>query len=126
MKAKGDTGTLPLMRRIALVTAASLLLATPAFAQAYSGNWACRDASTAKAGILTIYGEVYGFASTIVGDKSSGTGTITGYQDGVGFNDGGLRAARNIQAGRMIPDPTYGTAIQLETSDAIVMLCTPR
>lgn len=76
--------------------------------------------------MLTIYGSVYGFASTVVGDASSGTGTITGYQDGVGFNDGGLRTTRNVQAGRIVADPTYGQAMQLETSDAIVMLCTPR
>ena len=114
------------MRRIALIAALAALTATPAFAQNFTGNWACRDANATKAGILTIYGEVYGFASTVVGDVSSGTGTITAYQDGVTFNDGGLRTTRTIQVGRMIPDPTYGTAIQLETSDTIVMLCTPR
>lgn len=114
------------MRRIALIAALTLVSATPAFAQNFAGNWACRDATTAKAGILTIYGEVYGFASTVPNDGSSGTGTITGYQDGVAFNDGGLKAARDVQAGRIIPDPTYGTAIQLETAAAIVMLCTPR
>gem|GEM_PF-491814 len=126
MKAGPRPGTLSPMRRIALIAALTLLAAVPAHAQAYSGNWACRDATTAKAGILTLYGQVYGFASTTPGDQSSGTGTVTGYQDGVGFNDGGLRSTRNVQAGRMISDPTYGTAIQLETSDAIVMLCTPR
>ncbi|MBU1336181.1 MAG: hypothetical protein ACK4G5_14980 [Devosia sp.] len=114
------------MRRIALIAALTVLSAAPAMAQNFVGNWACRDATTAKAGILTIYGEVYGFASTVVGDASSGTGTITVYQDGVGFNDGGLKTARNMTAGRVIPDPTYGTAIQLETAEAIVMLCTPR
>lgn len=114
------------MRRIALIAAFTALTATPSHAQAYSGNWACRDATAARAGILTIYGDVYGFASTVVGDTSSGTGTITSYQDGVGFNDGGLNTGRGIKAGRMIPDPTYGTAIQLETAEAIVMLCTPR
>ena len=114
------------MRRIALIAAITALSASPALAQTFTGNWACRDATSAKAGILTIYGEVYGFASTVVGDKSSGTGTITAYQDGVGLNDGGLKATRSIQQGRLIPDPTYGTAIQLETADAIVMLCTPR
>lgn len=114
------------MRRIALTAVLIAFSATPAFAQAYSGNWACRDATTAKAGILTIYGGVYGFSSTVYGDKSSGTGSITSYDDGVGFNDGGLQTTRGIRAGRMIPDPNYGTAIQLETADAIVMLCTPR
>jgi hypothetical protein len=114
------------MRRIALIAALTAFTASPALAQNFTGNWACRDTTTAKAGILTIYGEVYGFASTTVGDTSSGTGTITAYQDGVTFNDGGLRTTRAIQIGRMIPDPTYGTAIQLETPEAIVMLCTPR
>ncbi|HEV7346042.1 MAG TPA: hypothetical protein VGN60_10480 [Devosia sp.] len=114
------------MRRIALTAILTVLTASPALAQNFTGNWACRDATTAKAGILTIYGGVYGFASTTRGDASSGTGTITGYQDGVSFDDGNLRAARGIQAGRVIPDPVYGSAIQLETAEAIVMLCTPR
>ena len=114
------------MRRIALIAALTALTAMPAMAQTFTGNWSCRDATTVRAGILTIYGQVYGFSSTVFGDASSGTGTITAYQDGVGFNDGGLRTTRSIQAGRLIPDPTYGTAIQLETADSIVMLCTPR
>lgn len=114
------------MRRIALIAAIAALSATPGFAQSFSGNWACRDATTLKAGILTIYGSVYGFASTTAGDTSSGTGTITGYEDGVSFDAGNLRTAKAIQAGRLVPDPTYGTAMQLETAEAIVMLCTPR
>lgn len=114
------------MRRIALIAALTALTAAPAMAQSFTGNWACRDATTVKAGILTIYGNVYGFASTVVGDPGSGTGTITGYEDGVSFDDGNLRSAKSIQAGRVIPDPTYGSAIQLETAEAIVMLCTPR
>jgi hypothetical protein len=114
------------MRRIALATALIALSAMPAFAQSFQGNWSCRDASTNRVGILTIYGSVYGYAAITAGDASSGTGTITGYQDGVGFEDGGLRTARNIVAGRLIPDPTYGTAMQLETSTEITMMCTPR
>ena len=113
------------MRRIALVSALILLSAAPALAQNFEGNWGCRDTALTKTGILTIYGEVYGFASRTVGDKSSGTGTITAYQDGVGFNDGGLQSARAIRNGRMVADATYGLAIQLETADAIVMHCTP-
>ena len=114
------------MFRIALVAALTALSAIPALAQSFEGNWGCRDATSAKSGILTIYGNVYGFASTTPGDGKSGTGTITGYQDGVAFNDGGLKTAGNIAAGRVIADPTYLAAIQLETADAIVMLCTPR
>ncbi len=114
------------MRRIALISALLALATTPTLAQQFQGNWSCRDGNANRAGILTIYGSVYGFASTTYGDTSSGTGTIMGYQDGVGFSDGPLRAARNVQAGRIIPDPNYGVAMQLETTDAIIMLCTPR
>lgn len=117
------------MKRFAPALAALLvlpLLAPPALAQAYRGNWACRDATAEKAGILTLYGQVYAFASTSFGDPVSGTGTLTGYADGVAFNDGPLRIARGIEAGRLIPDPATGVAIQLETSQAIVMLCNPR
>ncbi|WP_224703249.1 hypothetical protein [Devosia aquimaris] len=114
------------MRRIALTAALIALTASPALAQSFEGNWGCRDADGTKAGMLTIYGGVYGFASTIVGDTSSGTGTITGYQDGVGFNDGALKASRGIEAGRIVAHPNAGVAIQLETKTAAVMLCTPR
>ena len=114
------------MRRIVSALIAVAALSSPALAQDYQGNWACRDTQALKAGILTIYGQSYGFASTTYGDPSSGTGTLTGYQDGVGFNDGPLRAQRAIEAGRIIPDPDTGIAIQLETNEAIVMLCTPR
>lgn len=114
------------MRRFALCLALTALSATPALAQAYQGNWSCRDATTNRVAILTIYGDVYGWASRTAGDPSSGTGTLTGYQDGVGFNDGNLKASLSIQAGRLIDDMNYGTALQLETADAIVMLCNPR
>lgn len=114
------------MRRFALVLALTALSAAPAFAQAFQGNWSCRDATTNRAGILTIYGNVYGWASRTAGDPNSGTGTITPYQDGVGFNDGNFKANAGIQAGRTINDQTYGIALQLETAQAIVMLCNPR
>lgn len=114
------------MRRIALTAVLVALTASPALAQSFEGNWGCRDADAAKAGLLTIYGGVYGFASTVVGDTSSGTGTITGYQDGVAFNDGGLKDARGVQAGRIVANPSGGVAIQLETATAAIMLCTPR
>ena len=114
------------MRRIALTAVLLAISTAPGWAQAYSGNWSCRDATTNRVGILTIYGDGYGWASRTPGDRSSGTGSLTPYQDGVGFNDGNLRTASNITAGRMVPDPTYGSVIQLETPEAIVMLCTPR
>ena len=111
------------MLRIAPIAAAFALLATPAFAQSYVGNWGCRDATNPRAGILTIYDGVYGFASSTFGDTASGTGTVTGYQDGVAFTDGPLKSVRGIEAGRIVPDANAGTALQLETKDAIVLLC---
>lgn len=114
------------MHRFALCLALTALSAAPAVAQSYQGNWSCRDSTTNRAGILTIYGQVYGWASRTVGDPNSGTGTLTGYQDGVGFNDGNLKDKGGIQAGRLINDTTSGVAMQLETANAIVMLCNPR
>ncbi len=114
------------MRRFVLTLVLAALLVGPAAAQAYRGNWSCRDATSNRAGILTIYGEAYGYASRTPGDANSGTGTVTPYEDGVGFADGNLAGKAGIQAGRLINDPTYGYALQLETPQAIVMLCTPR
>jgi hypothetical protein len=114
------------MRRFVLSLALALLATVPVAAQTYQGNWSCRDATTERAGILTLYGQSYGWASRVAGDPNSGTGTLTPYQDGVGFNDGNLRSKAGIQAGRLINDPTHGVAMQLETADAIVMMCTPR
>jgi hypothetical protein len=114
------------MRRFALALALTALSAIPAAAQVYQGNWSCRDATTERTGIFTLYGEVYGWASRVAGDPNSGTGTLIPYQDGVGLNDGNLRTAAGIQAVRVVNDPTYGVALQMETAEAIVMLCTPR
>lgn len=126
MKAVAAKAKLPLMRRFVLASAILTLLAAPAQAQEYSGNWACRDTDAQRTGILTLYGAVYGFASRTTGDTASGTGTVAGYTDGVGFNDGPLRAARGIEAGRLVAGPDGSPAVQLETGDAIAMLCTPR
>lgn len=114
------------MRRFALCLALATLTAAPAAAQTYQGNWSCRDATTERVGIMTIYGEVYGWASRTTGDPNSGTGTLTQYQDGAGINSGNLFDKGGIRAARIINDPVNGVALQLETDQAIVMMCTPR
>ena len=114
------------MRRFALALLLFPALAVPSMAQVYQGNWSCRDASTNRVGILTIYGNVYGWASRTMGDPNSGTGTLTPYQDGVTLNDGNLVTSAGIKAARTIEDPVNGLSVQLETDSAIVMLCTPR
>lgn len=113
------------MRRIIPFALIATLFATPAMAQAYVGNWGCQE-NGVKSGMLTIYGDGYGFASSTFGDKSSGTGAIAPYSDGVGFNDGPLMTNAGIVAGRMVNDPAGGVALQLENSSTIVMVCTPR
>ena len=102
---------------------ALLLLATPAYAQSFQGNWACRNA-TGNAGLLTIYGSSYLFASPVAGDKVSGSGTVQGYSDGVGFVDGQLKATLGVEAGRLV-NVDAGAGLQLETSSEVLMLCTP-
>jgi hypothetical protein len=114
------------MRRFALALALTAVTAIPAFAQAYEGNWSCRDQTAERVGILTIYGNVYGWAGRTMGDTRSGTGSLTGYQDGVGFTDGNLAANGSIQAGRITNDENFNIALQLETAEAVVMFCTVR
>jgi len=99
------------------------LIATPALAQGVQGNWACRSAS-GNAGLLTIYGSSYGFASPTSGDKVSGSGAVQGYTDGVAFLDGQLKATLGVEAGRTVTVDS-GAGLQLETSTEVLMLCTP-
>ena len=95
-----------------------------ALGQGFTGNWGCIN-QEGRAGILTIYGSNYGYASATFGSTASGTGTITGYTDGVQFNDGPLRTNAGIVAGRIIEDPVNVTAMQLETESAVILMCTP-
>ncbi|HEY4202902.1 MAG TPA: hypothetical protein VGM83_20315 [Devosiaceae bacterium] len=110
------------MRRIVLTLALSLVLTGGAAAQAFTGNWACM-AGDKQAGLLTIYGNSYGFASTTFGDKSSGTGAIQGYSDGVTFADGPLVANLGLQVGRLLAGEG-AVSMTLESSSAILMVCT--
>jgi hypothetical protein len=112
--------------RVLLPFCALALASLPGMAvgQGFTGNWGCVN-EVGRAGILTIYGGNYGYASATYGSTASGTGTITGYTDGVQFNDGALRANAGIVAGRIIEDPVNGTAMQLETESAVILLCTP-
>ncbi|WDR04088.1 hypothetical protein PSQ19_08815 [Devosia algicola] len=113
------------MRRIIALALIATAAVSTASAQSYVGNWGC-TANGITAGMLSIYGDGYGFASSSFGDKSSGIGAITGYTDGVGFADGPLVANAGIVAGRLVNDPARGPSMQLESSSAIVMVCTRR
>jgi len=106
------------------LASAFLLLAvssTSTMAQSFEGNWECLRGPDA-AGILTIYGPSYGFASKSFEDPASGVGSVTGYADGVQFNDGNLRAQLAIEAGRLV-EIEGETVLQLETATEILMIC---
>lgn len=112
------------MRKLLLSFFALGALAGPAVAQSFEGNWACK-VDGRNAGLLTIYGPSYGYASATTGSTASGVGSVSGFTDGVQFNDGNLRVNAGIEAGRLVPDATTGVAMQLESATQIVLLCTP-
>lgn len=111
------------MRRLALSLALTIALTGNAAAQAaYEGNWICMK-DDKQAGLLTIYGNGYGFASNTFGDKSSGTGTVQGYSDGVQFKDGPFVSVLNLEVGRLLAGEG-AVSMTLERPDAILMVCT--
>ncbi len=112
------------MRRLASIIAIGLM-AAPAAAQEYAGNWLCYDGA-GRIGLMTLYAGSYGFASRTFQDPASGTGSYTAYTDGAGLIDGNLRAKLGVEAARLVTATTGGVALQLETGSAVVMLCTPR
>lgn len=112
------------MRHLFIATLIVLTFVGQAVAQNYQGNWACRTPD-ARAGILTIFGQSYGYASLTNQDPASGTGSVTAFNDGVSFDDGPLRKALGIIHGRLVPHDQAGVAMQLETETTIILLCTP-
>lgn len=113
------------MHRIALLGFIAPLLVAPAAAQQFQGNWVCSDGAE-RSGLLTIYGGSYGFASKLFGDTASGTGGLTGYSDGVAFEDGALKAVLGVEVGRLVTADTGGILMRLESSSVVLMMCAPR
>jgi hypothetical protein len=112
------------MRSLALSLTIVLALTGNAAAQAaYEGNWICMK-DDKQAGLLTIYGNGYGYASNTFGDQSSGTGTVQGYSDGVQFKDGPFVSVLGLEAGRLLAGEG-AISLTLERPDAILMICTP-
>jgi hypothetical protein len=107
-----------LILAFALVAAAS----TGTLAQEFTGNWECK-AGEAQAGLLTIYGPSYIYASPVFKDPASGSGGVTGYSDGVTFNDGPLVSALGLAAGRLVPVADGRVQMNLESETAVVLTC---
>jgi len=112
------------LRRQLIATLIILSIAGHAQAQNYQGNWACRT-TEARAGLLTLFGQSFGYASLTKNDPASGTGTISVFSDGVSFDASPLREALGIIHGRLVPHDQTGVAMQLETDKKVLLLCTP-
>jgi len=112
------------LRRQLIATLILLSMAGQAQAQNYQGNWACRTPE-AGAGLLTLFGPSFGYASLTKDDPASGTGTVSVFSDGVAFEAGPLREALGIIHGRLVPHDQAGVAMQLETDQKVLLLCTP-
>lgn len=110
------------MRAALVVLALACATATPASAQVFAGNWECQ-AGGVQAGLLTIYGPSYIYTSPVFSDPLSGGGTVTGYSDGVTFNDGPLVTNLGLAAGRLIPGDSGRGQMQLESQTAVVLNC---
>ncbi len=116
------------MRVLLTAAATSLLLAGPVFAQAAAveGNWACTALiDGTKAGILTIFGNSYGYASATFGSTASGTGTVQLASDGVTFLDGSFVTV-GIGTGLLSFDETGADLLTLYNPEKPVLSCTPR
>lgn len=110
------------MRAALLAFAFVCATATGASAQVFAGNWECQ-ADGVQAGLLTIYGPSYIYTSPVFEDPLSGGGNVTGYSDGVTFNDGPLVTNLGLAAGRLVPNDTGRGQMQLESQTAVLLTC---
>lgn len=117
------------MIRVALtIVAAALLagLALPAAAQQSpaEGNWACiANIDGSKAGLLTIFGSSYGYASANYQSAASGTGNVQLATDGVQFLDGNLATNAGIVVGLTTIDANGREMMSLNTAEKPVLSC---
>lgn len=107
---------------LALTTGAAFAQHSPA-----EGNWACTALIDGeKAGLLTIFGTSYGYASANYQSPASGTGNVQLATDGVTFLDGNLLAGAGIQIGLASIDATGRDTLTLQTSEKPVLTCVLR
>lgn len=118
------------MRRILLGLSILLAVSAPALAQRdispAEGNWGCIALiDNTKAGILTIFGESYGYASANFGSSASGTGNAELASDGVTFLDGNLTVV-GVTVGLVSFDSAGNDTLTLYTPVKPILACTPR
>jgi hypothetical protein len=115
--------------RTALALLALALTAGPALAQQSpaEGNWACiANIDGTKAGLLTIYGQSYGYASANYESAASGTGNVQLATDGVTFLDGNLVTGAGITVGLASIDANGRDILTLHTAEKPILSCVLR
>ena len=115
--------------RIAVVLLALAVTTGAAFAQQSpaEGNWACvANIDGEKAGLLTIYGSSYGYASANYESAASGTGNVQLATDGVTFVDGNLVVGAGITVGLASIDANGRDTLTLHTVEKPVLNCVLR
>jgi hypothetical protein len=106
------------------------LAAAPAHAQQTvspaEGNWACIALiDSTKAGLLTIFGGSYAYASANFGSTASGVGSAELATDGVTFLDGNLTTV-GITVGLVSFDANGVDTLTLYTPVKPILACTRR
>lgn len=112
--------------RFAAPLFALALTAGPALAQQSpaEGNWACvANIDGKKAGLLTVRGASYGYASANYESAASGTGNAQLATDGVSFLDGNLVTGAGIVIGLASIDANGRDTLTLQTSEKAVLSC---
>jgi hypothetical protein len=115
--------------RTAVASIALLLFTGTAAAQQSpaEGNWACiANIDGTKAGLLTIYGASYGYASANYESAASGTGNVQLATDGVTFLDGNLVVGAGITVGLVSIDANGRDVMTLHTAEKPILSCVLR
>ena len=104
---------------LAALTGAAAAQQSPA-----EGNWACTaNIDGEKAGLLTIFGSSYGYASANYESAASGTGNVQLATDGVTFLDGNLVAGAGITIGLATINADGRDILTLHTAEKPVLSC---
>jgi hypothetical protein len=107
---------------LAALTGGAIAQQSPA-----EGNWACvANIDGTKAGLLTIYGQSYGYASANYESAASGTGNVQLATDGVTFLDGNLVVGAGITVGLASIDANGRDIMTLHTAEKPILSCVLR
>lgn len=104
---------------LALLTSGAAAQQSPA-----EGNWACTaNIDGTKAGLLTIFGSSYGYASANYESAASGTGNVQLATDGVTFLDGNLVTGAGITIGLASITAEGRDTLTLHTAEKPILSC---